>query len=347
MMKLRLGVIGTGIAFRSLHLPNFARHKDRVEVVGLTSRTAESRDSAASLVADAMGRAPDVAPNIESLLMLDLDAVLVNVPIALTREIALQVLDAGHNLVCEKPLGESADEGAEIVRKAEMKGCMLAVCENFRYQKRFADVEEAVRSGTIGEPRAYMLNDLHYTSPTGTYAVTGWRQRGDHRGGYLLDGGSHIVAGMRAMVGATPESVHALPASFHPGHLGRPWDTALVNMVFPSGMVGHLALGYGTPDREARHPKIFGTTGTIVLKKGSIEIWRDDPAQDESRPLDDNSDGISAEWDNFVPALGGIDELRFDAWEAVADLAVIDAILASAETGTPTKVRRYGSADCV
>jgi predicted dehydrogenase len=198
-----------------------------------------------------------------------------------------------------------------------------------------------VGSGIIGDPRLYYLNDLHYTPPDGMYSVTPWRQRSDHSGGYILDGGSHIVAGLRVMVDATPTEVHAVPTSFHPGHLGAPWDTALVNLRFDNGIVGHLALGYGSPDREARHPKILGTEGTIALKKDRIEIWRSDATKDETLELVGRSSGIPDEWDDFVPALRRNSALKYPALEAVRDLAVIDGILASARSGAVVPVERY------
>jgi len=340
--KLRVGVIGVGIAFQHLHLPNIIRHGDALELVAVGATSDESASAAADLVVGEGMRRPSTYSDAHELLAEALDAVLLCVPISDTYELGLDVIGTGVHLICEKPLGESAAAGAKLAEAAEAAGVTLAVCENFRYQTRFSEVARLVADGLIGEPRAYFLNDLHYTGPDGLYSVTPWRQRGDHRGGYLLDGGSHTVAGLRAMVGETPASVYALPTSFHPDHLGEPWDTALVNLRFGSGLVGHLALGYGSPDREARHPKILGTTGTLALMNDSIAVWRPDGTKDSAIPLADLSDGTAREWDDFVTALCGESPLTFSAWEAVADLAVLDAVLTSSESGELTDVKTYG-----
>lgn len=340
--RLRLGVIGAGAAFRHLHLPNIARHSEAIEVVSVTASSLASASNAADVIAETTGTRPTPHENAQSLLASKPDLVLLNVPIAATYQLALEALRAGAHLVCEKPLGEDARQAADIVQAAETAGLFLGVCENFRYQPRFAQVADLVAEGTIGTPRAYFLNDLHYVGPDGLYSDTAWRQRGDHRGGYLLDGGSHIVAGLRAMVGETPATAHALPTSFHPGHLGAPWDTALANLRFGSGLIGHLALGYGSPDKEARHPKILGTSGTIVLKETAIEVWRPDASDDLVIDITDSSDGIAHEWDDFVAVLRGRESLAFSPWEAVADLAVLDAVLESAQSGEVTDVRNYG-----
>lgn len=338
--RLRLGAIGVGAAFRHLHLPEIVRHADAVELLAVAGTSEASAARAADLVAAQGLPRPAAHADAHELLERELDVVLLSVPITAAHRLGLDVLASGAHLICEKPLGESAAEGAELVRAAETAGAVLAVCENVRYQPRFAAVAQLVADGAIGAPRAYVLNDLRYIGPDGRFSVTPWRQRGDHRGGYLLDGGAHVVAGMRAMVGETPTSVHAVPASFHPEHLGSPWDTALVNLRFPSGVVGQLALGYGSPDREAGHPKILGTEGTIVLKPRTIEVWRADDTQDAVIPLSDTGDGIAHEWDDVVGALTRGTPLAASPWEAVADLAVLDAVLESAGSGAVVDVRR-------
>jgi predicted dehydrogenase len=339
---VRIGAVGLGIAFRELHLPALSKFSEEIEIAGIAAASMASMERASSVIRDRLGYEPERFENLDDLLSRELDAVLVCVPIHLTAGVARKVLAAGHNLICEKPLAQSAAEAAELVAIAEAKDRLLAVCENFRYQEGFLAARRLVSDGVIGDLRGYFLNDLHYTAPDGMYAVTKWRTQGLHRGGYLLDGGTHIIAGLRAMMGDTPNLVHSLGASFHGAHLGRPYDTAFVNVGFPSGVTGHLTLGYGSPDREARHPKLLGTSGTLALFKDRIEIWRPDPAADELIPLKSQSSGISEEWCDFIPAVRGESTIQFSSWEAVLDLAVIDAILESVESGAPVAVDQYG-----
>jgi predicted dehydrogenase len=339
--RLSMGVVGAGVAFHKLHLPNIARHHDTLIVSGVTARTQESAQTASDAIRDATGEKAMAFPDLKALLASNPDVVLLNVPIARTYDLAIEILRSGTSLICEKPLGETATQAANIVTEAERQGVKLAVCENFRYQPRFHRVREIVRAGAIGEPKVYFLNDLHYTAPDSMYAVTPWRTKGEHRGGYLLDGGSHIVAGLRAMVGATPCAVQVRATSFHPDYLGRPWDTALANLTFDSGLIGHLALGYGSPDREARHPKILGSEGTIALMNDRIEVWREDPSLDTSEILTDTSDGIGHEWDDFAAFLRDEAALSYSPWEAVEDLAVLDAVLAGADGDSVVQVASY------
>jgi predicted dehydrogenase len=342
MKRVTMGVVGVGIAFRELHLPVLASRTDQVIIVAVTSQSLESMTAAQELVHRKTGTQPDQVADLDSFLARDFDAVFVNVPISHTAEVARKVLAAGHNLVCEKPLAETASEAATVVADAISGGRLLGYCENFRYREGFALARTLAAEGMIGKVKAYYLNDLHYMAPTGTYAVAGWRRRGEHRGGYLLDGGTHIVAAMRLMMGETPTSVYTVAASFHPDHLGRPFDTAFISLEFPSGATGHLALGYGSPDKEARHPKLLGTEGTIAVFRDRLEIWRHNSMCDDFVAIQNQTNGIPEEWDDFLPALRGERELRFSPWEAVMDLAVLDSVMNSVDARSIEQVERYG-----
>ena len=186
----------------------------------------------------------------------------------------------------------------------------------------------------IGDPKIYHLNDLHFTNPNGKYAQTLWRQKGDHHGGYLLDGGAHIVAGMRAMVGSKVKSIHALTASLNPELLGRQADTMFINLLFENGMIGQMALGYATMDKDARRPKIYGEKGTVVMFGDRFEIWPTDAEKPvEVIQIDSLDEGIAAEFDDFYYAITEDRGLRSKPEEALIDLRIIEAGLESAATG--------------
>jgi predicted dehydrogenase len=140
------------------------------------------------------------------------------------------------------------------------------------------------------------------------------------------------------MVGHEAQRVSAIGNSFHPDHLGRPWDTLHVNIQFDDDVVGHLTLGYGTPDPDGRRPKLLGTTGTLSVLKNSIEIYRLDGTK-ESVSFSETS-GVQEEWDDFVAVLQTGVAPRFSTTEAARDLAFLDASIASAERGGTVTVER-------
>ena len=184
--------------------------------------------------------------------------------------------------------------------------------------------------GIVGRPVVYRLNDMHSTALDSKHASTSWRREGQHRGGYLVDGGTHIVAGMRVMVNSPVTEVHGLSACLNPALSNGQPDTLLLQIRFENGVIGHMTLGYSGIDRESRKPKIYGDAGTLVLFSDHIEVWA--PTGDVQRiPLENTGHGFEEEWDDFHAAVTAGAQPSGTAEESLLDLAVIEAGLTAAE----------------
>ncbi len=349
MEKIQLGVIGTGLAFEELHAPALLGLQEQFEIVALCNRTAGRARSVAAWLAQRTGHEPDVYTEIEDLLQrADVDAVDVAVPISLTASVAAQALQQNKHVLL-KPIADNMQDGRDLIELAHKKHRVLAIGEQFRYLRKFQQVRELIESGLIGEVLLYRLNDLHYTYLEDKYPSTAWRREGNFTGGYLLDGGVHTVAGMRAMVGSAVVAVHGLTATFNPQLSGPQNDTLLMNLQFANGIIGQVALGYGTVDHDARHPTVYGRNGTLALFDDHIELWRtgrDAPA--ETIDLESGGDGFREEWLDFYNAVTSAGRttqtaLRFPPEEALTDLQIILAGLESARSGSVVRLESRGN----
>lgn len=335
-MSLKLGVIGAGIAYRTLHLPVLAGMQAVVVWLAGTDRR-RLRQSARLTEATGAG-----SPNIytdykQAIASGGVNAILIAVPIFLSETVAYESLKAGVPVMAEKPLAESYVGALSLANAFASARILLMVAENYRYETKFLLARQFVDSGLIGYPRVYFLNDLHFTPSNGIYASTRWRKEGDYKGGYLWDHGIHVVAGLRTMTNTQVRSVHALAASVHPEYLAHQPDTALINIRFDGDMIGHLALGYGVIDRESRRPRIYGDSGTIAITPTSIELWT--PTRFEIlAAIERRATGYQHEWELFASAVSGdensVRKVNRDVLEACKDLQVLEAALQSAESGT-------------
>lgn len=64
---------------------------------------------------------------------------------------SLAAIDAGYDLLLEKPIATRVEESAAIVAAAEAKGIVLEVCHVLRYTTFFAKVHAIIASGRLGE----------------------------------------------------------------------------------------------------------------------------------------------------------------------------------------------------
>jgi len=337
---LRLGVIGAGLAVRTIHLPVLTEIRDRVEVVSVVSRSRDSAELAADLFREAGHDRASVAPHVDALLAAGPDAVLVAVPIHLAAGLVARALRAGKHVLAEKPLAETAEEAMALVRAAGERGLVLAVGENQRFRPDFRSVRRFVEGGTIGALRLFFLSDLHHVDPENAHAATAWRRAGEHAGGYLVDNGVHVMARVREMVPRPVMRLTAEMTAVHPEYLGGQPDTLLVNLSYGGGVIGHVALGYGCHEKlDARRPRLHGDKGTIALLSETIELWDSGGvrvlAERDRRP------GYREEWDHFLGCISGTESGRPLATESVVDLALVTGAIASARQGRPLDFAVY------
>ena len=231
MAKLRLGMIGTGVAARRLYLPAFERLGRRLEIVACTNRTRSKAEQYAKL-ADI----PKVVDTAAELIALpEVEAVLISLPIAAQPELVKQALAAGKPVLSEKPVAASVAQGKKLIQSASRFTTPWLVGENFAFMPAIARMASWLEQGRLGEPRlleAFQISCMDQKNP---YFNTGWRQQPEHVGGFIADGGVHLAHAVRRMLGM-PTAVKNLTAQFNPAIL--PIDTAVAVLRFPGGALG-------------------------------------------------------------------------------------------------------------
>jgi predicted dehydrogenase len=149
----RVGIVGTGWMAET-HTE--ALRRLGIDVAGVAGRTpARARE-----VADRLGLAT-AYDSVEALVADDsLAAVHVTSPNDVHAEQAAAALRAGRHVVCEKPLGVSAEETAALAGLAAGSGLVNAVCFNLRFAPHNHNAAGMVRDGALGEPR-YVTGGYH------------------------------------------------------------------------------------------------------------------------------------------------------------------------------------------
>lgn len=336
---LRLGIVGAGIAVRELHLPALVRMSGEIDVVAVAARSLDRATAMSRLFESAFDGVGSRAHVNDVLEDPEIDAVLIALPIDVSPNIVRAAIAAGKHVLAEKPLAASASESVALWTAARERGVVLAVGENYRFQPDWEIAHRIVGEGTIGTPLMFIFNDVHRMPPDGKYTLTEWRRAGTHHGGYLVDGGTHIVAAMRQMVGRRLETVHGLQTAFHPEYLSAQNDTLLLNLRFEGNFVAQLNLGYGAFDAEARHAKIYGTDGTLAIMDDAIEVWsRSGTEQIAARS---GQRGFDGEWENFVTAIRDGGDWEPLVRDSIIDLAVITAGIESANLGRVVDFPEY------
>lgn len=206
---LRAGVIGTGF-IGPVHIEALKRLG--VQVTAICGST-----SGARATADRWG-IPEVFGDYDYHAMLrspHVDVVHITSPNKAHVEQSLAALAAGKHVVCEKPLGMTADETARVVAAAAASDRVFAVNYMCRFFPAILQMREMVARGELGRIinvqghffQDWLLKDTDYN----------WRLLASEGGKLRAVGdiGTHWMDAVSFILGARAESVFATLETFH------------------------------------------------------------------------------------------------------------------------------------
>lgn len=121
----------------------------------------------------------------------DIEVVVVNTPVQTHFEYVKMALDAGKNVIVEKPFTVTVSEAEELVNLAENKNLFLSVYQNRRFDRDYLQVQKVLAEGKLGNVReAEIRFDRFRTEPSGKEHKENPEQNGS---GSMHDLGSHLV----------------------------------------------------------------------------------------------------------------------------------------------------------
>jgi len=282
--RIRLGMVGGGQgAFIGGVHRMAARLDDRYELVAgaLSSDAARATVSAAELhiaaersYADYRDMARKEAAREDGI-----DAVAIVTPNHLHGRIATAFLDAGIDVVCDKPLTSTLDEALELVQRVRRSGCLFALTHNYSGYPMVRQAREMVAAGEIGEirvvhaeyPQDWLSTDLESTG----HKQAAWRvdpaQAG--AGGSLGDIGTHAEHLARFISGLDLAAVSADLTTFVAGR--RLDDNAHVMLRYTNGARGMLWSSQVAPGNEnALRVRIYGSkAGLEFRQENPNHLW--------------------------------------------------------------------------
>ena len=320
--KIKLGIIGTGLAAKILHLPALKRLNDKFEITVVCNHTEKKAKEFSKLV----GGVKYCLDYKDLLMDENVDAVDITLPIDLNYEVTIASLRAGKHVFLEKPLAGSMTDARKMLKlRLKYKQVML-LAENFRYRKVYNSVNELLKNKSIGKVYAAQWNVFYHVTSDKDYGATKWRQNHKYVGGFMLDAGVHNIAALRMLFGDV-KSVVAFTQSINP-KIGKP-DTMSVQLIFNSGIKVIYNLFFTVKHHWENKLLIFGDKGTIEANDDliSLKLNKNNPK------IIDASDfgGYDEEFENFYDAILNRKKVKSTFLDGFKDMQVVFAALKSAE----------------
>jgi predicted dehydrogenase len=280
MRRIRVGVIGCGEAAQLLHLPALVQLSDRFEVTAVC----DVSPTVLNGVGDLWGIDRRVSDYRELAALGEVDAVVIANPDPWHGDAALAAIEAGKDVLVEKPMCLGPRECDEIVAAAEAAGRIVQVGYMRRHVPALADAKQLLAE--MGEIRFARVHDviglnreiIDQTArvvrgddvPRDAIDAT-WARRGAmidealgdvpdaHANAYglLLGLGSHDSSAMRDLLG-TPQSV---------SHATERRDGMYVTATLDYGaFVCHFEIGVDEIPRYDTHIEVFGARHVLRIR---------------------------------------------------------------------------------
>lgn len=189
MKKMKnIAVIGYG-GMGAWHAKHIVLDSDVAVCCGIWDIKEERRELAAS-------RGFHVYGSLEELLADEkVDIVTVAVPNELHMPISIQAMEAGKNVICEKPVCMDHTELEKILEVSRKTGKLFSVHQNRRWDCDYLIMRDLYRSGKLG--RVFNIESRYQ----GSRGIPGdWRCEKAHGGGMMLDWGVHLIDQIMTMV---------------------------------------------------------------------------------------------------------------------------------------------------
>ena len=191
------------------------------------------------------------------------------------KEIAINCLNVGCHVICEKPMALSIKDADEIIDTAKRNNRKLAVCFQNRFNPPIQRMRTAYETGRFGRIMHGMVQ-IRWNRNETYYAEAPWRGTWEQDGGTLMNQCTHGIDLLQWMMGEDAVRVQAQTRRFMRPIEAEDFGTAIVE--FASGAVGIIeGSAVIFPKNLNETLSIFGEKGTAVvggLAVNKMETWR-------------------------------------------------------------------------
>lgn len=183
MAPIRSALVSFGISSKTFHAP-FLTTMPEFELVAVVERNSELSKEKYPWIT--------VYKNIEDLLKDDrIELVVITSPNETHFPYAKMVLEAGKNVVVEKPFTNTSAEAMELVELTKKSGKVCSVYHNRRYVADYLTMKDILQKKLLGDLHEFEAHYDRYRPDPRTYGL--WREKPTPGSGVFYDLGSHLV----------------------------------------------------------------------------------------------------------------------------------------------------------
>ena len=239
---IRVGLIGCGNIGAGGHLPAYARIPE-TKLVAVCDIIEEH----AQVAAERSG-ATAYADYRQLLEREDIEMVDLCVPTYLHAPLAVEAMQAGKHVLCEKPMAHTLSAADTMIKAAVQNSARLMIGQVRRFDQRYTSIKEQLEAGKVGQPVFVRRAERQFLP----FPPEAWQWDPRRGGGVILDIGVHATDLFRWLFGQEAVEVYAVARSVREAaRTAGSFDHAFITCKFDGG-------GIGLAESSWAYPQGFG-----------------------------------------------------------------------------------------
>jgi predicted dehydrogenase len=279
----------------------------------------------------------------------EVSLITIAIPNDIHKAIAIQAMEAGKNVVCEKPVALSSIELQEMIDAAKKNNVLFTVHQNRRWDEDFLIAKKLYDSNSLG--KVFNIESRVH----GSRGIPGdWRNTKEHGGGMVLDWGVHLIDQILMMLADRKLLSLYAKLSYVTNEAVDDGFTILLN--YDNNLTCHIEVGTSNFISLPRW-YIEGENGTAVIEdwnlNGKIVMVSDWEKRDavpvvtaagltktmaprtsetiQEYPLPRVPSDIKEYYRNVIKAIIGKEEIIVKRHEVMNSMRVMEAVIQSAQ----------------
>ncbi len=333
MEKTRVAVIGLGSVAQMVHLPNLMKINS-AEI----SSVAEINKGRLNIVADKFNVKKRFKNHTELLKDDETDAVIISTPTHLHKQIAIDCLNAGKDVLVEKPLARNSIEGLEVVECAKKNKRKLMVGMNLRYRPDSMLIRSLIDAGEIGDPFYIKCGWIRKQSSSEKW----FTKREEAGGGVILDLGINLVD-LALWLADYPKPISVSTKNYF--HNSRNIEDTSVSFIrCENSLTLSIEASWNmAEEKDSFFANVYGTKGSIGVNPFKLIKLLDDEQIDlgstiTESPTEAFKKSYLNELKSFLGAIRGLNPVFSSGEEALQLLMIAEAMYNSAKKDHEIKV---------
>jgi len=331
--NVKIGVIGLGGVAQLVHVPNLLK----INHVELRS-VAEVKISRLNTIADKFNIPERYKDYKELLQKSDVDAVVIATPTSLHKEIAIDCLNAGKDVLVEKPIARNFREADSILQTAEKNKRKIMIGMNLLFRPDTLLLKSLIQSGEIGEPFYTKAVWIRKQSSEQKW----FTKREEAGGGVLLDLGISLLDLSLWLMGHP--KVKSVQTQNYYQNTKNLEDTSIGFIRCEDSKIINIETSWTLPvEKDCFQVSVYASKGSVTSTPLHLYKKVEDRFVDLKPSMSDSPSQLFKksyfnELKSFIGSVRGLNPLFSSGERAVERLKIIETMYQSAKKNQEVKV---------